>query len=75
MRLVEPKPDSRRVEPFPRVTRSLQVFILVFEAGEVFVEGIVMRTVHDVGQLRRENVICVTIGRVIGKWKGVALTS
>ena len=58
MRCAKPKPDSRRVEPFPGVTRSLQVVVLGFETGEVFVEGIIMRTVHDVGQLGWENVMC-----------------
>ena len=49
MRSADPKSDSTRVETFPRVTRSFEVFILGFEDGEVFVKGIVMGTVDVVG--------------------------
>jgi len=55
MRGTDSKSDSARVEPFPRVTRSSQVFIFGFEASEVFVEGVVVWTVHVVGQLERDN--------------------
>jgi len=51
MRSADPKSSSARVESFPRITRSPQVFILGLEAGEIFVKGIVMGTVDVVGQL------------------------
>lgn len=51
MRCADPKPDSGRVESFPRITRSLQILVFGFETGEVFVEGVVVGAVHVVGQL------------------------
>lgn len=51
MRCADPKPDSGRVESFSRVTRSLQIFELGFETGEVLVERVVVGAVNDVCQL------------------------
>ena len=55
MRSPNPKPSSTRVEPFPRVTRSPEIFILGLETGKVFVKGVVMGTVDVVGQLEWKN--------------------
>lgn len=55
MRGAEPKPNSARVETFPRVTRSFQVFVLRLEPCKVFVEGVVVQSVHVVGQLEKNS--------------------
>ena len=58
MRGADPKPNPARVETFPRVARSFKIFVLRFEAGEVFVKGVIMGAVDVVGQLeRRERVV------------------
>jgi hypothetical protein len=49
MRSADPKAGSARVETLPGVTRSLEILVFGFEAGEVFVEGVIVGTVYVVG--------------------------